>query len=42
MQETVNPIYTTLGDSLSNLFRVPKYQRGYAWTFEEFNEYVII
>ena len=37
----VNPIYTSIGDSLINcLFEVPKYQRGYSWTSEEINDFL--
>jgi len=38
----VNPVYTAVGKNFLNqpLFRVPKYQRGYAWEKEEIDDFL--
>ena len=39
---TVNPEYAGVGEFFKNqpMFRVPKYQRSYAWEVEEINDYL--
>lgn len=38
----VNPVYAAVGKNFQNqpLFRVPKYQRGYAWDKEEIDDFL--